>query len=137
MPSVEAARESIISRNAAAWRARLGGFQVMRFAFFSGLCTVVDAATTAWSVSSNLAREINPFVAWRVANPALFFAFEAGWFLTTVAAFRVIGHLHVKYSVRQPFRWNGYAIIVAACCLRLLAGLHNVGVIVRALVEAA
>jgi len=134
---MEAAQGITISQIIYALHSRIGCSQEICFVLFSGLCTIVDATTTAWSVSSNLAYEINPFVAWLLTNPALFIVFEAGWFLITVAAFQVLNHLHRKYNVRKIFRLNNYIIIIAACSLRLLAGLHNVNVIMSTFIRAA
>ena len=122
-------------QNTCAWRGRLRTVQVICFVFFSGLCTIVDATTTALGVSSNLAFEINPPVAWRVANPALFIATEAGWFFITVAAFQLFNHVQKNYDVRKPFLWNSYIIVIAVCSLRLLFGLYNIQVIMSAFGE--
>jgi len=109
--------------------------QEICFVFFSGLCTIVDATTTVLGISSNLAFEINPPVAWRVANPALFIASEAGWFFITIAAFKLFIHIQRNYNVRKPFLWNSYIIVIAVCSLRLLIGLYNVNVIMGAFRE--
>ncbi|MGQ9514978.1 MAG: DUF5658 family protein [Thermoproteota archaeon] len=105
------------------------------FVFFSGLCTIADAMTTALGVSSSLAFETNPMVAWRVANPPLFIAFEAGWFFITVAYFQILNYVSRNYDVCKPFLWWGYTVIVVICIIRLLSGLNNVDVISSALKE--
>jgi len=124
------ARESAISQ-----QRKMRAIQEICFVFFSGLCTIVDATTTALGVSSNLAFENNPPVAWRVANPALFIAFEAGWFFITIAAFKLFLHIQRNYNVHKSFLWGSYIIVIAVCSLRLLVGLYNVKVIMGAFSE--
>jgi len=129
---MDTAREGATSQRMNVQQGRKRTVQNICFIFFSGLCTIVDATTTALGVSSNLAFEVNPPVAWRVANPALFIATEAGWFFITIAAFQLFNHMQQKYNVRKPFLWNSYIIVVAVCGLRLLFGLYNIKVIMSA-----
>jgi len=129
---MDTAREGATSQRMNVQQGRKRTVQNICFIFFSGLCTIVDATTTALGVSSNLAFEVNPPVAWRVANPALFIATEAGWFFITIAAFQLFNHMQKKYNVRKPFLWNSYIIVVAVCGLRLLFGLYNIKVIMSA-----
>lgn len=116
-----------------AWQGRLRTAQEICFILFSGLCTIADATTTALGVTSNLTFEINPMVAWRVATPALYTAFEVGWFFITVAAFQTINYIRRRYDIYEPFLWNGYIMVIAVCGIRLLFGIHNVNTIMSAL----
>jgi hypothetical protein len=96
--------------------------------FLFGL--VHDATTTVLGVSSNLAFEMNPPVAQRLANPALFIASEAGLFFITIAAFQLFIHIQRNYNVHRSFIWSSYIIIVLVCSLHLFIGLYNVNAII-------
>lgn len=124
-----------MSRETNEWQVRMTITQEVCFIFFSGLCTLADATTTALGISTNLAFETNPMVAWRVVNPALFITFEVGWFFITVAVFQFFNHMRRGYNIRRPFLWIGYIMIVATCCVRLFYGFHNVNIITSALRE--
>jgi hypothetical protein len=127
--------EYLMSQKKSVWERRMRIAQEVCFIFFSGFCTIADATTTALGVSSNLAYEINPMVAWRVSNPPLFIAFEAMWFIITVGSFQTLNYMRRKYNVCKPLLWNGYIIIILACTMRLISGLRNANIIVHALKE--